>query len=895
MKKRIKTAGVLILVLALFASCASTASGDKTGLEEARDYIFSMYDKGSEATASPSDYTVLGTVNISGVQYDVEWSSDVPEESVKFTRDGNTVAVDINEKSTERIDYVLTATVKDSKGKTLSTSFNRYIPAFEESSWSEYIALAQDSTVTVKGVITGLISKTGGASDNCIYFQDEDGGYYASETLSDPVADGLEVGMTIRVTGTKDIDSGTHVIKSGSVEVISDSITEVSPADWTEKFENAASLEDESLVEKQSMLVTIKDVEVGDEDISNGCYYFKKGNLKSYVGISSSACPLTKEEQDEFKAGHASHLGWTADVTGVVSVDDGAFYLTPVSVNSFEYKSLPQKSESEMIDFELGYIAFEEKYNVDTTLSLALTGVAYTDVTLSYTSDSDYAVIDGSTMTLTLPEEERVATVTVTAESGETAKEKTFTFTLEAAPGDSYIIEELGDVEDGEKVKYSLYQGNTGHRLYFAGTLSGKYLATTNDPANAVDVTVETADDGFRLSFTLDGEKKYISINSVDSKAVAAIESEPGSVWTLDETTHVPVVALNGSTYYLGCYKKYETMSASSTSYIQGDNLTRIGVSQFPGKLVTAEIAVPNLEKAEDVEEGKTYILAVSQKNAGKDLIFTGTISGGKYLETGFYSNAEKIAVEKTDGGFRMKTEEGKYIEIVLSSGKAEASLSETPSCVWTLEKETKVPVTTLSDGNTYYLGCYKTYETMSASILGENSSTIGVSQFPAYLVEDVLEKVELERDGEIDYDGTYMLALGQKTTGRDIFFTGEINGEYLSSSPSIIKGVNIYLEKEGDGFRMYFIRSGVRTYIEIVSVETKVQAALSAEPGAVWKMHPEAKTPYVTIDGTDYYLGCCDSYETISASKTGDILGDNLSKVDVSQFPVMLIEKPSL
>ncbi len=895
MKKRLKAAGVLILVLALLASCASTASGDKTGLEEARDYIFSMYDKGSEATASPSDYTVLGTVNISEVQYDVEWTSDVPEESVKFTRDGDTVAVDINEKSPERIDYVLTATVKDSKGKTLTTSFNRYIPAFKESSWSEYIALAADNTVTVKGVITGLVSKTGGASDNCIYFQDEDGGYYASETLSDPVADGLEVGMTIRVTGTKDIDSGTHVIKSGSVEVISDSITEVSPADWTEKFENAASLKDERLVEKQSMLVTIKDVEVGEEDISNGYYFFKKGNLKSYVSVSSSACPLTKAEQDEFKAGHASHLGWTADVTGVVSVDDGAFYLTPVSVNSFEYKSLPERSESEMIDFELGYISFEEKYNEDRTLSLALTGVAYTDVILSYTSDSPYAVVDEGRIILTLPKEETDVTVTVTAESGETVKEKVYTFTLEAAPSDSYIIEELGDVEDGEKVKYSLYQGNTGKRLYFTGSLSGKYLASTYDPAKAVDVTVETADDGFRLSFTLDGEKKYISINSVDSKAVAAIESEPGSVWTLDETTHVPVVTLNGSTYYLGCYKKYETMSASSTSYIQGDNLTRIGVSQFPGKLVTAEIAVPDLEKAEDVEEGKTYILAVSQKNAGKDLIFTGTISSGRYLETGFYSNAEKITAEKTDGGFRMKTEEGKYIEIVLSSGKAEAFLSETPSCVWTLEKETKVPVTTLSDGNTYYLGCYKTYETMSASILGEKSSTIGVSQFPAYLVEDVLEKVELKRDGEIDYDGTYVLALGQKTTGRDIFFTGEINGEYLSTSPSIIKSVNIYLEKEGDGFRMYFIRSGVRTYIEIVSLETEVQAALSAEPGAMWKMHPEAKTPYVTIDGVDYYLGCYDSYETISASKTGDILGDNLSKVDVSQFPVMLIEKPSL
>ncbi len=891
MKKGFRVLISALLVLSLLASCTSTdVVQEKSGVEKARDYIFSMYNKGSKATATASDYSVVGVVQISGVTYSVEWTTDALEGVEISGMDSDTmkVTVDVDEKAGEDIYYTLTATVIDGEGKTASASFNYYVPAFRESSWAEYVAAADDSTVVVKGTVSGIISKSNDASYNCIYFEDEDGGYYAYSTAADPMEEGVEVGMLIRVTGTKDLYSGTHEIKSGVVEILDPVGTDVAATDLTAAYEAASSLKDSALTVGQSMFVTIRDVTVGGEDTSNGYYYFEKNGLKSYVRISSSTCPLNKADQAVFKSEHAAHLGWTADVTGIISLYDGAFYLTPVTVDSFVYKSLPQKSDAEMIDFEIGNISIDSSYQEDTVFTVPLTGSSYDAVVISWTSDSDAVVIDGDTVTVTLQEEETAATLRAVITSGTETREVGYSLSLDAQSRDSYIAATVSEVTDGSVYKYGLYQANTGHQIYFAGAMSGeKYLATTIKADEAVDVTVESTDGGFYLSFTADGAKKYISV--VDGKA--AITDEASNVWTLNSETSVPVTTVDGTDYYLGCYKTYETLSCSKTSYIL-DDTSKIGVSQFPATLEKVEVATLKLEKAEEISEGKNYVLAVSQKNAGKDLVFNGSISG-KYLQSGSYLKGVIVKTESVDGGFRMYFDNGgvkTYIEIL--DGKA--ALSVEPSTVWTLDKETSVPVTMVGDTQ-YYLGCYKTYETFSASktsYIFDDKSVIGVSQFPAYLVEYELEGVELEREAEIDLNATYTVALTQKLAGKDLYFAGAMSGEkYLATTVSLSKSVNVYLEGAEDGFRMYFIADGTKTYIEILDGK----AALSTEPTCVWKMESDAKTPYTTVDGTDYYLGTYKTYETISASKTSYILGDSLSKIDESQFPIMLIEKSSL
>lgn len=362
MKKIIILILALVLAASLFVGCTTNDNGDGTGtttaagdaaptLQDAKSYLRAMYKDNAEVT--PADYTVVNVVLIGDTEFTVEWTVNVTSGSaddVKLVVDeeNKQTKVEVNTNAADDAVYELKATLKDASGKTEELTFNHKVPKFKELSWAEYIAKAADEAVTVKGVITGIIAKSKGASNNCIYFQDNDGGYYAYQMSTDPVTDDkLEVGMTIRIRGVKDIYSGTHEIKNGSVEILDNNKTAVTPADYTEIFKNAKSLKDGALVNIQSFLVTLKGVEIKaqDGDVSNGYFKFQLGELVSYVRISSSTCPLTKDEQTAFKKAHGEHAGWTANVTGLVSIYDGAFYLTPVDANAIEYVSLPAKDE----------------------------------------------------------------------------------------------------------------------------------------------------------------------------------------------------------------------------------------------------------------------------------------------------------------------------------------------------------------------------------------------------------------------------------------------------------------------------------------------------------------------------------------------------------------------
>ena len=880
MKKAIIYLSVALMCLSVFFGCSTSEATVDAGLQNAKNYLFAMYK--DKAVVTASDYTVVDTVMISGVSYPVAWSSDVEEKSVSFVSNSNhMVTVDVDEKSPVDVDYTLTGTISDDRGNTLTVTFPHRIPAFKESSWVEYKEAADDSTLVVKGIVTGIMSKTKGNSSNCLYIQDDVGGYYVYAMAQDPLESGIQLGMTVRVTGSKDTYSGTLEIANAAVEILDSSISSYGPVDWTEKYEKATSLKDEDLTREQALLVTVKDVEVTGQDTASGYYKFKKNGLESYVRISSSVCPIDKDAQNELKNGHAEHYGWKADVTGVICVYDGAFYLSPVEgFDAFTYVSLPEKSDSEKVSFELDSLTMVDKVVEDTSLSLPLSGAGYDSVSISWSSDSPCAVVDGSTLTFTLPEEETTVTITAKAESGEEVGEKSFTVIVEAAS--AYFAYPVMVEEYREHTPYALYasQNNVGKDLFFNGEISGKYLSTTDKDGKVASVYLEKDGEGWRIYTVKDGAKLYVEI--VDGKA--ALNSEAmGNVWRLDEETGVPVTASGDTDYYLGMYKNYETFSASKTSYIFNDTSV-IGVSQFPMMIVEEWPGYYSYDKVSSVSEEGEYILSMDQANVGATLYLNGTISGGKYLGTTRKAEeAVRVKFERDGEGWRIFTtgDEKLYVEIV--DGKA-ALNSEVKGNVWRLDEETGVPVTAVGDTE-YYLGSYKSYDTFSASktsYIFNDTSVIGVSQFPLSIREGegkkcgiILENVKSVEDGE-----SYYFVVEQNNIASSLFFNGEISGKYLSTSPSLAKGVMVKAEKEGEGFRMV-TPDGL--YVEIVDGK----AALNTEPqGSLWAINAIG-VPVAMSGDSEYYLGCYKTYNTFSASKTQYI--SDVSLIGVSQFPAML------
>ena len=748
MKKLIAIFMCLVLCLSMFAACDKQEGGEEqqdaaTGdnLKLAGDYLFSLYKDDSEAT--PSDFDVVGRVMVDGVAYTVDWTVDVSEGvTIKASEKSGFFTVDVDEKTANEITYTLTATVKSESGETVQKTFTRKVPAYKEFGYADYAAAENGAVVAVKGIVTGIFSKTNGSSGNGIYIQDmkSEGGYYVYglKDGKDPEADlGLEVGMTVEVTGTKDTYNGLYEIVDASITIIEEAgIQIVVPVDYTDAMLNATALNDPALTSRQSMLVYMRDVEITGQDTSSGYYKFKLGNLETYVRISSSNNCITKEEQEAFKQLHTEKFGYNAFVCGIVQLYNGNLYLIPVSADAFYNCKLPERSDSEKIEMELGNVVLSDRITDDTVIELPLTGSTYPEVTYTWTSDNACAVIDGGKLTVTLPEEDATVTVTLTVKCGAETKTQTFTMLVNSASTDLYVPVEVEEPAVDTAYKYALYQTELGKDLYFAGYMSGNYLATTDKADKATDVYLEAVEGGFRMYFK-DGETKmYIDIYEYSAgKVGVTITDKPTCVFTRNAELGIWVANVAGADYYLGTYKTYNTISASKTSYINAENK---GVSQFPCDMVTLGLERVAPIAVEAPAADTAYKFALHQTILGQDLYFAGYMSGNYLATTDKISKATDVYVEAVEGGFRFFFKDGEakmYIDVYeYSAGKVGVTITDKPTCVFNRNAEIGNWVTNVA-GTDYYLGTYKTYNTISASKTSYiNATNNGTEQFPCVI-----------------------------------------------------------------------------------------------------------------------------------------------------------------
>ena len=77
-----------------------------------------------------------------------------------------------------------------------------------------------------------------------------------------------------------------------------------------------------------------------------------------------------------------------------------------------------------------------------------------------------------------------------------------------------------------------------------------------------------------------------------EGKAGVRLTAEPSATFVWNEECGVFTAEVAGAPRYLGTYNTYNTMSASDIKYIAGENLAKIGVSQFPAGFGTATPAI---------------------------------------------------------------------------------------------------------------------------------------------------------------------------------------------------------------------------------------------------------------------------------------------------------------
>ena len=604
---------LLVAVLGLFAFACDkdTKKPDDGGetkpeipaeLKTAIDYVDALYR--DKAGVTTSDWTVIAK----STGLDVVWTVTVTQGQASdvvltLNDEGTQYTIDVNEKTEAEIKYTLKATITNADGKSVTKEYTFSVPAFKEFTYAEYMAAAKGDTVTIKGVVTAVIGKANGNSYNCLYLQDADGGYYAYGLKEDPSAAGdnqVKAGMTVRVTGIKDIYSGTIEVKEGAYEILDSTLKTVEAVDYTAAYAAAKSLKDEALVGKQSILVKIDNVTIlpEDDDIASGYYKFEVGVLQSYARISSSVCPLSKADQDTFKASHKA--GYKATVTGVVCVYDGAFYLTPVDANAFSNLQLPTLSDADAVAAEKALLtAPVATVTEDTVVELPTAGAAYKEqVAITWASDNACAVVaaDSKSVAFTLPEEACKVTLTATLTAGEATDTVTFEVAVDAAETTVYKLVKVEDVKAGT---YKLGMNQTalenGEILLADGTLNNKgALITTAKASKAADFVL-AAVEGKANTYTIKLADKYLVAYRNGTYNNLKLD-DAACEWVYDATLKTFVATIsyddNGTTktaeVYMGSYLNTktnvagDTMSLSLTSYISGDNASKIDVSQFP-------------------------------------------------------------------------------------------------------------------------------------------------------------------------------------------------------------------------------------------------------------------------------------------------------------------------
>ncbi len=674
-----------VLCLSCFVACTEPeVPGEETGtqapdgeltveqaLANAYAYVKNMYKQYLTAPETAADFTLVSAVKVGGVDYTITWTVD--NEAVKVVAGEGEVTIDVDEKSATEVAYKLTAVISAADGtQSEPLVFELKVPMYNVLTYEQYYATEKDKAVVVEGLVVAVHSQDQGNKYNQLYVMDANGtgGYYVYSMEKDPVKDlGIKAGMTVSVTGTKDIYNGLHEIKNATVVVVDSTEKTLTPVDITEIFASATDLKAENLVNKLAMLVTIKGVEITDQDLSEKSQYlnFKLGNLTSYIRVYRTDLPVSAggdEGLESILAGHTEHTAWKADVTGVVVVYGGAIYLNPVSKDCFNYIEKIQRTPAQMVDVEAEALEVPEEVKVNSVLELPIKGSSYTDVAISWASDNACAVVDAATgkVTITLPETEQTVKLTATLTLGEATK--TVEFTVKVAAKSKVAPQVVENPVVDTAYKFFLTQENLGEILYLKGEMNGYYFATTTNHEEGVDVKLEAVDGGYKLYF-MGGEagdtKTYISVIDTGEHINVVFNAKTPSVWVYNAEHKTLTTTIGEETFYLGTYKTYNTFSASTidkaaTSFV-GHLAVMVDSSTISDDAkVAAEKNALNLATTMDAElalpaTGVTYTdvvitwttnlgtiadnkLTVTQTAAEQTVTLTATIKSGEVTDT---------------------------------------------------------------------------------------------------------------------------------------------------------------------------------------------------------------------------------------------------------------------
>lgn len=164
-----------------------------------------------------------------------------------------------------------------------------------------------------------------------------------------------------------------------------------------------------------------------------------------------------------------------------------------------------------------------------------------------------------------------------------------------------------------------------------------------------------------------------------------------------------------------------------------------------------------------------------------------------------------------------------------------------------------------------------------------------GVTRNKDYVVVVKAGKGAVAVNAPFEEGKGYYLATNQKKLGKTLYAINKLDGNFLTTTDDYTKADKIYVEKEGEGYRVYFVNKDVKSYIsyKIDKNKDNVDTAyitLVKENAVVWNWDSKNNcfSTKIKVGETEntYYFGTYNDFTTLSLS--------NVSYVS-SSFPSFL------
>ncbi len=594
LKKALICVLVLVLCVATFVACNDNKDDqyDMTNLNNALQYVRKWADTHIPTSTTASFDLIATTLDTNGTKYDVTWTLAIKTEGVAadaitlgaVDTETNTVKVTVPDRAEQDIEFTLTATIS-ADNHSVTRDWTIKVLKWELNTWQQYYEAAKGDSVTVQGVVTMFNSKKNGAKYNSLYAQNADGAFYVYSMTDDPADLGIQVGMTVEMSGTKDIYNGTHELTSTAVTVVDTTITNVEPKDITELLKAATSTEDDALVKLQGMLVKFDGAMVLEAGDNNYCY-FSLGTLKTYIRPSTSSSPMTSDEVNAFiQAWGENNLHLVNASKVQATVYSGKFYVQPLAAGAVTFGDLATLTPAQELEFTKNNTSITTEIFANGTETLPLVGATFADVKIAWaSSDATKAAIDVATgkvtYTYTYTDEPQTITLTATFTHAKDATlSATGTYTVNLNKPTAVTVAEFLAKEKGDTV-YAL-TGFIAAANKKAGEAGAFVLLDSTGAVFSYEIADVTVGDKVTVYATRTDNYGVPQLGTVSvTKLAAETYTEPtpedldGTTIDLSELSQTTIGDMTGKYYKISGLKLYKDGSYNSAGTLKDGSTT---------------------------------------------------------------------------------------------------------------------------------------------------------------------------------------------------------------------------------------------------------------------------------------------------------------------------------